>query len=126
MCFVQADEAWADFFYESGVSFRNIDRPSFKKAIELTRAASAAYRPPSRKQLAGDLLDAAHQREKAYVLKQIENAGACGFSVATDGMTYQQRPFTNIIAIEKSVGAMVVNIVDCTAHVQEHGAKDAR
>lgn len=123
---MQVDRAWAQFFYSAGVSFRIIDDQLFKKALRMTQALSQSYCPPNRKRLAAELLHQEYDAQIQFVHNQLAAAQPLGgYTLVTDGLTYQKRPFMNFVAVTSTAGAMVVDIVDCTAHVAEHGAKTA-
>lgn len=72
----EVDRAWAQFFISSGVSFRIIDDPAFRKALSLTQALPQGYKPPGRKRLASDLLDAEYEAQVSFVHGQLKEAQA--------------------------------------------------
>lgn len=53
------DEKIATFFYASGIAFRQVESTAF---IDLISELREGYKPPNRSQLAGVLLDDAHNQ----------------------------------------------------------------
>jgi hypothetical protein len=53
-----AHEKWAQFFYAEAIPFRKIDGPWFKEAIAASIAVGPNYKPPNRRHLSNELLNA--------------------------------------------------------------------
>lgn len=64
----ELDEAVAKFFYSCNIPFLVSENPSFVKMINLLRPG---YKPPKRKQLAGELLDKIHNQLQMEMEKKI-------------------------------------------------------
>jgi hypothetical protein len=122
----QCDKALARLFIDAGWSFNSIDNPRFKEALDAFRATSRAYKLPDRKKLSGILLKDEFARRREALKAELKEAEAQGgYTLVTDGLTYQKRPFSNYVAVLPTSGSLVADVVDCTDQMDTEGCKDA-
>ena len=101
------------------------------KFLEAYKEAPDGYRLPGRKVIAGKLLDETYQKENAFLMRILQDSAnsGCGFTLVTDGMTYQQVPYINIVGVTSSAGAVHIKTIDCTERMQQpppDNKKDAK
>jgi hypothetical protein len=79
------DNAIEDFFVENAIAFNVAESSSFKAMCSTLKTAGESYKPPSRKQLAGGLLDECVKRTEATVQPVYDSLGSLGGSLLCDG-----------------------------------------
>ena len=127
---IQTDLAFALYLIGSGLSFREAENPLLLAFLKAFKDAPDTYVLPSRKVVAGRLLDQVADKEHAFLMRVLQDSAdsGCGFTLVTDGMTYQHVPYMNIVGITSSVGAVHVKTIDCTRRMQQpppNNKKDA-
>lgn len=118
--------AIADFVHSCGLPFRIIADRKFHTILNLARATSTSYVPPSRRSVSSELLDLNYD---AYMKKHYERLNKdidiFGVSFYGDGATIKKLPLINILASGAHIPACVIEIVDCSKHLEGGGKKDA-
>lgn len=99
--------------------------------LKAYKEAPDGYRLPGRKVIAGKLLDQTYEKQHAFLMKILQDSAQsdCGFTVVTDGMTYQHVPYINIVGVTSSAGAVHIKTIDCTKRMQQpppDNRKDAK
>jgi hypothetical protein len=122
----QLTMAIADLIHSCGLPFTLASNHKFKKVLTLARNSSPKFLPPTRNRVAGELLELNYQ---VYMKKMKEDllndADVFGLTFFGDGATVKRMPLINILAAGVHNQSGVLEIVDCTAHVQAGGKKDA-
>jgi Protein of unknown function (DUF 659) len=118
--------AIADFVHSCGLPFRIISDRKFHTILNLARATSTSYIPPSRQAVSTDLLDLNYTTYmKRHMDKLYTDIEIFGVSFYGDGATIKKLPLINILASGSHIPACVIEIVDCSKHVEGGGKKDA-
>jgi hypothetical protein len=79
------DNAVEDFFVENAIAFNVAESSSFKAMCSALKTAGEPYKPPSRKQLAGGLLDECVKRTEKTVQPVYDSLRSMGGSLLCDG-----------------------------------------
>jgi hypothetical protein len=119
--------AIGDMIHSLGLPFSVASNPKFRKVINLARAVGNAYKPPGRNQVATELLDLNYeaylQKNMRLLKKEIEDFGITTYG---DGATVKKMPLINVIASGAYLHVGVLEIVNCSSHMERGGKKDAR
>jgi hypothetical protein len=102
------------------------ESPLFQNMLIHARNTNNSYKPPSRYEMSGDLLNAnfvAYQRDQ--MMKLLMNVNVFGLGIYGDGATIVKVPLMNILACSAGNPSCVLDVVDCTDHVSEGNKKDA-
>lgn len=119
--------AIADFIHSCGLPFRIADHPKFRMVVQLSKFAGATYKFPGRNQVATELLDCNYETYmKSTNESLLKDINIFGLSFYGDGATVRRMPLLNIMASGGYVHTAVLEIVDCTSHMEKGGKKDAR
>ena len=106
--------AIAEFVYCKGLSFTAIEGDHFLQILKLARLVGGSYRPPTRKVLANELLNASYDnRLEKYVRDLDVDGDVYGLSLFGDGATVHGMPLMNILASGVGEPCAVLAIVDC-------------
>lgn len=106
--------AIAEFVFGKGLPFSACEGEHFQQILKLARLVPASYRPPTRKLLAGDLLDASYEnRIGKYMADLTVDSEVYGLSLFGDGATVHGMPLMNILAAGVREPCAVLSIVDC-------------
>ncbi len=100
--------------------------PLFQNMLVHARNTNNTYKPPSRYEMSGDLLEAnfvAYQQDQLN--KLLMNVHTFGIGIFGDGATIVKVPMMNILACSAGNPSCVLDVVDCTDHVAEGNKKDA-
>ena len=93
----------------------------------LAKNASVNYKPPSRNQVAGELLDLNYEVYiKHNFVELMKDAEYFGISLFGDGATVHKSPLLNILGSSIYMPACCLEIVDCHEHMANGGKKDAQ
>jgi Protein of unknown function (DUF 659) len=118
--------AIADFVHSCGLPFRIISDRKFHTVLNLARTTSTSFVPPSRQSVATDLLDLNYDAYmKTHYEKLYKDIDTFGVSFYGDGATIKKLPLINVLASGCHITACVIEIVDCSKHIQNGGKKDA-
>lgn len=93
--------------------------------IEQAKHSTSSYVMPTRKKLGDAIVDSVHKEEFKDVTTLLERHRETGFTLTTDGLTYQKRCHINFVAVHPATGPIILKVIDCTEHMQEDGTKDA-
>ena len=119
--------AIADMIHSLGLSFSLSSEPKFRHVLRLAKAVPTQYNPPSRNQVAGELLDLNYsqnlKQSKELLVKDINIYGLTYYG---DGATVKRMPLINILASGVHNLVAVLEIVNTTSQCEEGGKKDAR
>jgi len=115
----------------SGLSFREAENSLLRNFLKAFKEAPDSYRLAGRKVVAGKLLDQIYDKEHDFLTRVLEDSAqnGCGFTLVTDGMTYQHVPYINIVGVTSSAGAVHIKTIDCTERMQQpppDNKKDAK
>ena len=84
------------------------------------------FKPPNRKQIAGDLLDInAKKTLEASISDKLKVADVFGLTFLGDFATVERMPLLNIVMCCGDLPPSIVAIKECTSHLQAGGKKDA-
>jgi hypothetical protein len=118
--------AIADFVHCCGLPFRVISDRKFHKVLNLARATSSTYTPPSRQSVSSDLLDLNYTAYMKTNYDKLEKEiNIFGVLFYGDGATIKKLPLINILASGVHIPAFMIEIVDCSRHLERGGKKDA-
>ena len=118
--------AIADFIHSYGLNFSLAQKPKFRKILALARAVGSDYKPPSRNQVAGELLDLNYESYiNSNISKLMKDADVYGVCLLGDGATVKRMPLINVLGSSPNNWATVLEIVDCSEHMRNGGIKDA-
>lgn len=119
--------AIADMIHSCGLSFSLGSEPKFRLVLQIAKTVSSGYIPPQRKDIGGKLLDLNYdtymKRNMEKLLQDIDTFGVCFYG---DGATVKKMPLINVLASGAHLPVFVLEIVDCTKHLEAGGKKDAR
>jgi hypothetical protein len=119
--------AIADFVHSCGLKFNIPEEPTFQVMIALAKHVPTTYKCPPRKRVGGELLQIMYEDLHARNSEQLKQfAGTYGLTLYGDGATVKKMPLINILAAGYGQPAAVLDIVDCTGHMEEGGKKDAK
>ena len=118
--------AIADLIHSCGLPFSLASHHKFRRVLSLAKCATKKYIPPGRNKVAGELLDLNYE---LYISKTFESlikeADIYGVSFFGDAATVKKTPLINILASSVHLPVGCLKIVDCSAHLQSGGRKDA-
>jgi hypothetical protein len=118
--------AIADLIHSCGLPFSLASREKFRKVLCLARTSSTKYQPPSRNYVGGELLTVNYDVYMKRIQESLLNeADVYGLSYFGDGATVKKMPLINILASGVHDPAAILEIVDCTSHLEGGGKKDA-
>ena len=84
------------------------------------------FKPPNRRQIAGDLLDINTKKTlEASILDKLKVADVFGLTFLGDFATVERMPLLNIVMCCGDLPPSIVAIKECTSHLQAGGKKDA-
>ena len=90
------------------------------------RSVSDKYQPPSRYKISGPLLNAVHFTYQVKGAEALMKDGKyTGCTISGDGATIDKTSLINNIASSPGNPSLVLDMVDCTSHMQRGGKKDA-
>jgi hypothetical protein len=94
--------------------------------MRLAKFAPPGYEPPRRKLVGGGLLAVNFKEYHARILERLAlQAETFGLSLIGDGVTVKRMPLVNMLAVGVHEPASVLEIAECTGHIQGGGNKDA-
>lgn len=118
--------AIADLIHSCGLPFSLASHHKFRRVLLLAKCATKKYTPPGRNKVAGELLDLNYD---LYIKKTFESlikeADVYGISFFGDAATVKKTPLINILASSVHMPVGCLKIVDCSAHLETNGRKDA-
>jgi len=118
--------AIADLIHSLGLPFSLTDDAKFLLCLRLARACSSKYKPPTRQEVAGALLDLNYDN---YITKQDEKlliqSDIFGLTFYGDGATVKGMPLINILASGAYNTTAVLEICDCSEQMENGGTKNA-
>ena len=119
--------AIADFIHSCGLPFRIADHPKFRKMIQLAKNVGATFKFPGRNSVSTELLDINYDTYMEVSRKELSNnVNIFGLSFYGDGATVRRMPLINVMASGAYLHTAVLEIVNCTSHMESGGKKDAR
>jgi hypothetical protein len=119
--------AIADLVHAQGLTFDLTETACFHRVIRLAKFAPPNYKPPKRKLAAGRLLTANHDDYMRRMYDQLAlQAYTYGLCLPGDGSTVKHMPLVNVLAAGVHEPAGVLEIAECTGHIESGDKKDAR
>lgn len=114
------DIAIADVIASHRLPFSFVESPKLKFLINLCCHCPINYKPPSRKQISGNLLDTLYEQYESGGIKELNNnVNIFGLSLMGDGATIKKKPLFNIIVSGHKKTAHVAKIHDCSKDLAE-------
>ncbi len=99
---------------------------AFKEVLALARMTNNSYKPPTKQEMGGDLLNANYAAYQAQsIARLMSKADIFGMSIFGDGATIVKTPMINILASSAGNPHCVLDVIDCSNHVAEGNKKDA-
>ena len=118
--------AIAAFIHGSALPFLLAQDPNFLNIIEITRNLGPRYTPPDQGMGSGRLLDLLYETSfKEMMTTLLLEVDVFGLKIYGHGATIKSVPLINILAAEPNNPFALLDIVDCTTHLQNKGKKDA-
>ena len=118
--------AIADMIHSCGLSFSLASEPKFRLVLQIAKSVSSGYTPPARKAISGKLLDLNYEnymtQNMEKIMQDIDIYGVCFYG---DGATVKRMPLINVLASGAHLPVFVLEIVECTKHLEKGGKKDA-
>lgn len=118
--------AVADMIHSMGLPFSLSTDPKFRRVIKLARNVGSGYLTPTRQRIGSDLLKLNYDmyifNTKESLLHQAETYG---LTLYGDGATVKKMPLINVLCAGVFNPAAVLEIVNCSSHLQGGGKKDA-
>jgi hypothetical protein len=116
----------ADMIHAHGMSFSLSESPRFQRMLRLAKFAPPRYEPP-RWKLVGERLLAVNFKEyHDRILERLAlQARTLGLSLLGDGATVKRMPLVNMLSAGGHQPAGVLEIAECTGHIQGGGKKYA-
>jgi hypothetical protein len=106
--------AVAEFVFGKGLPFSACEGDQFQQVLKLARLVPSSYRPPTRKVLAGDLLEASYDNRICKYMADLNvDSEVYGLSLFGDGATVHGMPLMNILAAGVYEPCAVLSIIDC-------------
>ena len=97
------------------------------RILKLSKLVPGNYSPPNRRAIANELLDLNYiKRMEKYKASLNLDGDIFGLSMFGDGATVKKMPLMNILASGAHEPIAVMDIVDCTGHLEKGGKKDAK
>ena len=116
----QLKVACADLCHAHGLPFTLPQTARFQKVLKLAKCVSSNFQPPSRFTISNDLLD---KNYEIYVeenhKKLFSECDVFGLSMLGDGATVKKLPLINILCSGVNAPAVVLEIHDCTGHLEK-------
>ena len=117
--------AIADMILKVGLSHTLSEDPLMARVLKFAKVAPASYKPPTREDIGGRYLDTFSIRyEKKNDALVVEVSKKFGWSMMSDGATVLHIPLVNVLAGLPNVLPVMLEIADCTGHMQGGGKKD--
>jgi hypothetical protein len=117
----QATEDLARGWFSAGIAPHAIENKLLKRGLLSAAEAGAGWRPPSRKELLGSLLDAEHARVKRGIAEARNTTARVGVVLVGDAATNVNRaPILNVLSVQGN-RVEFIKAQDCSGKV-----KDAR
>ena len=117
--------AIADMILKKGLSHTLSEDPLMARVLKFAKVAPASYKPPTREDIGGRYLDTFSIRyEKKNDALVVEVSKKFGWSMMSDGATVLHIPLVNVLAGLPNVLPVMLEIADCTGHMQGGGKKD--
>ncbi len=118
--------AIVNFICSNALPFSISKCPKFQKICEVARGLGPNYRPPDHWLLGRKLMDLLFKVRFADLMCSLLSESKCfGISVFGDGATIKTVPLINVLDASPNNPFVLLDIVDCTAHLAEGGKKDA-
>ena len=90
------------------------------RMLRCVQNCGSDYKPPTRYEIGGILLDASYETYyNDEVSKMMKDVKIYGASIYGDGATVKGTPKINVLASTPSNPACVLDVIDCTMHMQE-------
>ena len=124
---IRMDVAIADFLHSHCLPFSLAEDSKLMTIIDIARNLQSNYRPPSRKDIAGRILDALYitnWKDQMHTL--LSEAKVFGITVFGDGATIKTVPLVNVLAAGVNNPFALLDISDCSNHLSKGQKKDAR
>ena len=119
--------AVADMIHGCGLPFTLASHPKFRKVLQLAKVVGSNYKPPNRQAIAGPLLDLNYDAYMKKIQEELQKEiNEFGVAFYGDGATVKKMPLINILASGVHLTSCVLEIVNCTQHLEAGGKKDAR
>ena len=121
------DVAIADFLHSHCLPFLLADDKELMRIIEVARNLGPNYKAPSCQDIGGKYLDALYQNSwKQQMATLLSEVRIFGVTVFGDGATIKTVPLVNVLAAGVNNSFALLDIADCTEHLQAGGKKDAK
>jgi hypothetical protein len=123
----KVDMAIADFVLSKGLSFRIVEDVKFQNMLNFARMSSSSYTPPSRKAVAGKMLNtiyAKYIKDSKDDLKMDDSK--FGLSIMGDGATIKKKPLFNVLVSGVHCPIYVANVHDASDQLAQGQKKDAK
>lgn len=118
--------AIADFICSNALPFTIAECPKFRKLLQVAKNLPPQYRPPNRHLVGGKLLDSLFKSSYKDLMQSVTSESEIfGISIFGDGATIKSIPLINILAASPNNPSALLDIVDCTSHLETGGKKDA-
>ena len=117
--------AIADFIIKKGLPYSLSNDPLLERVIKAARTAPQNFKPPQPKEIGGRYLDVSSARydlKNAHIIEDV--AKKYGYSMMSDGATVKHYPLVNVLGGVPNALPVMLEIADCTPHMQEGGKKD--
>jgi hypothetical protein len=120
--------AIAEMVVCDGLSFNFAEKIRFMNVLKAAKKVNLdKYSPPNRHSIGGHLLDINFQTvmdtNRSNLLLE---AGTYGIAFVGDGATVKKLPLANMLSMGIHCPPAVLEICDCTGHMERGGIKDAR
>ena len=118
--------AIADMIHSTGLPFSLSTDPKFRRMIKLARNVGSNFITPSRHHIGTDLLKLNYDMYVARTKQELLNqTDTYGLTLYGDGVTVKKMPLINILCAGVNNPAAVLEIVNCSSHLQTGKKKDA-
>ena len=118
--------AIADLCHAEGLPFNLGQKSRFRHVLKLARCVGDNFVPPHGNAVGGSLLDLNFKRkEEENLAKLRDGAEVFGLCFLGDGATVKRMPLFNVLGANANTPPVVLEIHDCTKHMEQGGKKDA-
>jgi hypothetical protein len=123
----KADVAMAHWVLANSKPHNEGDDPLFKRMVREMQQCGSDYKPPTRNDIGGRLLEATY---KSYMNEEqekfMQDVHVYGATIFGDGATITGVPMINVLASSPGNPSFVLDVIDCSEHMIEGGKKDAK
>jgi hypothetical protein len=116
-----ADKTVANFIYQLGLPFHIVETKCFSNFVNAIRQTSKSWKPPSRRMIAGRLLNEIDSEITKFNedIRSTASEKKLKFTIISDSATIEGVPLTNLISYIPGTGYQFINYENGNEWLQE-------